>query len=252
MAFLVFFMLALEWMNNPQSLKGRKTLYYQQNHPKRYSSFSYSMYKYLRGIHIWVSCHSPGPDTQRSGFQKHQRDLKRVVFRWSRALCSHHAGFTGLAHRVGVLASGIFTNKWTVLAELAAAVCIFNQAVSADSVPRRVIAMQGARAAALQWLLLAVTAINHSRDGWSGSAEPHVNKHTLQHIWCSGEPRAALGGRLRHLQCHTWHAHRHVQTRACGMHSKCTADLIHVHTHTHTLESAGLGKLLMVSIHHSR
>lgn len=43
--------------------------------------------------------------------------------------------------------------------------------------------MQGARAAALQWLLLAVTAINDSRDGWSGSALPRVNKHTLQHIW---------------------------------------------------------------------
>lgn len=43
--------------------------------------------------------------------------------------------------------------------------------------------MQGARAAALQWLLLAVTAVNDSRDGWSGSALPRVNKHTLQHIW---------------------------------------------------------------------
>lgn len=188
-----FVMLPLEWMNNPQRLKGIKTLYYQQNHPKRYSSFSYSMYKYLRGIHIWVSCHSPGfgwpCDTQRHPaiwISKASPRSEALVFRWSRALCSHRAG---VAHRAGVLSSGIFANKRTVLAELAAAICILNQAVSADAVPRRVIAMQGARAAALQWLLLAVTAINH-RDGWSGSAEPHVNKHTPQHIWqmFGGEP----------------------------------------------------------------
>lgn len=49
--------------------------------------------------------------TQRSGFQKHQRDLNRVVFRRRRALCSHCAGFAGLAHRTGVLAPGIFTDK---------------------------------------------------------------------------------------------------------------------------------------------
>lgn len=195
MAFSVFFfLLPLEWMNNPQRLKGRKTLYYRQNHPNRHNSSSYSMYKYLCGIHIWVRWHSPGgggclahraalSGTQRSGFQKHQRDLKRVFFRRNRALCSHGASFAWLAHRAGVLASGIFTNKWTILAELAATVCILNQAVPADAVPRRVIAMQGVRAAALQWLLLAVTAINHSRDGWSGSAELRVNKHTQQHIW---------------------------------------------------------------------
>lgn len=69
--------------------------------------------------------------------------------------------------------------------------------------------MQGARAAALQWLLLAVTAINDSRDGWSGSALPRVNKHTLQHIWqmLEGHHLRALGGRLRHPQRHTWRAH---------------------------------------------
>lgn len=111
--------------------------------------------------------------------------LKRFeadCFRWRLALCSDYAGFTGLTNRASVLASRIFANKWTVLTEFPSTICILNEAVSADAVPRHAITMQGAQPAALQWLLLAVTAINNSRDGWSGSVVQCINKYCKVHL----------------------------------------------------------------------
>lgn len=177
MAFAVFVMLPLEYINTPRDWKVEKHFIISKIIQKD-TAHSLTVCTNTCVVFTFESIVTPTvlapcatlSGTRRSGFQKHQRDLKRAAFKRSRALCSHRAGVAGFAHRAGVLAPGIFTDKWTVLAELAAAICIFNQAVSADAVPRQVIAMQGAWAAALQWLLLAVTAINHSRDGWSGSA----------------------------------------------------------------------------------
>lgn len=100
-------------------------------------------------------------------------------FTWSLALSSDWAGSTGLANRHPAFESGVFSDKWTVLVEFSSAVGVVNQAVSADAVPDRIIAIQGTHAAALQWLLIAVTAINDNREGWPGSVVQHINKHAV-------------------------------------------------------------------------
>lgn len=87
---------------------------------------------------------------------------------WSPALCNYWAGSIGLADRTSVPGSGIFSNKWAVLIEFPFTVGVVNQAVSADAVPDCVIAIQGTQATALQWFLIAVTAINkkQEKDDW--------------------------------------------------------------------------------------
>lgn len=120
-------------------------------------------------------------------------------FNWSLALCSDLPGSTGLANRASVLACGIFSDKWTVLIEFSFTVCVVDQAVSADAVSHRVIASQGTQAAALQWLLFAVTAINNNREGWPGSAVHHIDTSG----GCSVATHGTLRGRVWHTSTHT-------------------------------------------------
>lgn len=129
----------------------------------------------LQFPYIWLLYLKPGKQNFKIFLKKFE--VKR--FNWSLALCSDWAGSTGLANRASMLASGIFSNKRTVLIEFSFTVCVVDQAVSADAVPDCIIAIQGTQATALQWLLITVTAINNNREVRPGSVVRCINKHIV-------------------------------------------------------------------------
>lgn len=100
------------------------------------------------------------------------------------------ASSDGGGHRrrgAGLAGLAVLADEGAVLAELPGAVGVLHQAVPADAIPQPA-AVQGGRAAALQRLLLAVTA--HNGDGWSGSAA-----QTTAALSTSGRCREARWGR---------------------------------------------------------
>lgn len=121
-------------------------------------------------------------------------------FNWSLALCSDSAGSAGLTNRASLPASRIFSNERTVLIEFSSTVSVVYQAVSADAVPHRIVAIQGTKATALQWLLIAVTAINNNREGWPGSVVQCINKEATHRV---------LRGCLRHTSAHRYNKKLH-------------------------------------------
>lgn len=153
-------------------------------------------------------------------FKKCLERIWSECFSWSLALCSDWTGSTGLPNRASLLGFWIFSDKWTVLIEFPFTFGVVDQAVSANAVPSHVIAIQETQAIALQWLLLAVTAVdnNNNRKGWSGSVFGIINTHTLQHI------RQMFRGNTCGQRSRPWHKSTH----------KKISHIIKSYTHAYT------------------
>lgn len=164
--------------------------------------------------HIWLS---KLLNSRKAEFLKYLEKIWSWHFNWSLALSCDCAGFTGLTDRASVLASRILSDKWTVLAEFSSAIRILNQAVSADAVPDHIIAVHEAQAAALQWLLFAVTAIRNNKDGCPGSVIQCINNH-VQRIWQTyrNNTRGSEKVFLTPTMSHKTNTHTHT-----SLHSAC-------------------------------
>ncbi len=230
----------------------------------KHTSFSFSMYKDSYGIHTdayggILPCRSLGKTDVKQkllhirvificpiwllklyskpgklNFKSILEGFEADSFSWSLALCSGCAGSTGLANRASVPACAIFSDKWTVLVEFCFTIGVINQAVSADAVSCRAIAIHGAQATVLQRLLFAVTAINNNREGGSG----WINTLYSTSGRCMEVTCLALRSRLWHTKYDMKHTCTCKQQPVQFIQTiKCLAAL----THTHTLTQSSYG-----------